>query len=285
MIQIQSLNAHVVARFYVNTYTKRSQWDKPTEPAQPPSFEAAPEGAPPGYASGPHAPAVSDTKRAPLDTNNPYNAHGGSGESDAALAARLQAEEDARARHGQMNSRGANDEFYGGGPHEPNDPAMTGGHLGAPSSGGQYGQPAISPGGTDRGKSGGGFLGKLLGKASGKQSAPYGQQNYGQQGGYGYQQGQGYPQQGYPQQGYGPPQGGYGYPQPGYGGGGYMQQQQQKKSGGMGGMGGAALGLGGGLIGGALLADAFEDHDQDNSGDYGGGGGGDDYGGGDGGDF
>lgn len=39
--------------------------------------------------------------------------------------------------------------------------------------------------------------------------------------------------------------------------------------------GGAALGLGAGLIGGALVADAIDDHD-----DYGDGGGGD-YGGGD----
>lgn len=122
-----------------------------------------------------------------------------------------------------------------------------------------------------------GGLSGLLGKFGGKHSSPQQQQGYGggyggqpqyaQQGGYG-----GYPQQGGypPQQGYGgyPPQGGYG--------GGY--QQAPAKKGGLGAAGGAALGLGGGLVGGALLADAFEGGD---GGDGGGdGGGGDDYGGG-----
>jgi len=55
----------------------------------------------------------------------------------------------------------------------------------------------------------------------------------------------------------------------------------------MGTAGAAALGVGGGLLGGLLIADAVEGmedhHDYDNGGDYGGGPGGD-YGGG-GGDF
>ncbi|MBZ6375385.1 MAG: hypothetical protein LBE67_10395 [Kocuria palustris] len=57
----------------------------------------------------------------------------------------------------------------------------------------------------------------------------------------------------------------------------------------MGTAGAAALGVGGGLLGGMLIADAIDDHHD--SGDYGGGGddygGGDDFGGGDfgGGDF
>ncbi len=65
--------------------------------------------------------------------------------------------------------------------------------------------------------------------------------------------------------------GGGGYGQPAYGGGGYgggyqqqpmYAQQPPKKSGGMG-MGGAlALGAGG-LIGGALIADAINDNEQD----------------------
>lgn len=106
-------------------------------------------------------------------------------------------------------------------------------------------------------KKSGGFLGKLLGKASGSSSShQYPQQSYG---GYPQQQYGGYPQQqpnygGYPQQGY---QQGYGG---GYGGSGYQQRPQ--KSGGLGVGGAAALGVGGGLIGGMLLEDAIDDHDQ-----------------------
>jgi hypothetical protein len=55
----------------------------------------------------------------------------------------------------------------------------------------------------------------------------------------------------------------------------------------MGTAGAAALGVGGGLLGGMLIADAMEDHHDDyGNNDYGGGGddyggGGDDFGGGD----
>ncbi len=124
-----------------------------------------------------------------------------------------------------------------------------------------------------------GLLGKLFGGKNKMQSGyggggggypgqqPYGQPSYGQPG---------YGQPGYGQPGYGgyPPQGGYG-PQPGYGygpppggyygGGGGYQQQQAKPSrmgGGLGTAGGAALGLGGGLIGGMLLEEAIQGHDQ-----------------------
>lgn len=89
-------------------------------------------------------------------------------------------------------------------------------------------------------------MGKLFG---GKSSSSRPPQAYG--GGYGQPQGQygyGAPQQGY----YGQQQG---YPQQAY-------QQQPPKKHGMGAGGAAALGVGGGLLGGMLLADAFEDHDQ-----------------------
>jgi hypothetical protein len=114
-----------------------------------------------------------------------------------------------------------------------------------------------------------GLLSKLMGKTSGSSSGGYGSNQYRppqqQYGGAAYppqQQYGGYPQQqAYPPQGYGQP--GYG-PGPGYGGGygGGYAQQPPKKSGGIGTMGGAALGLGGGLIGGMLLEDAIQDHDQ-----------------------
>jgi len=265
-------NAQYSEWFYVNIYTKKSTWEKPTEPVYP--QDDAPPGAPPGY---------SGSGTNPTDTKHPYEPNRGPGspnsnvESDAALAARLQAEEDARARG--TSSRNAQQDYQ-------NTP-MT------------QSYPQDLPA-RDQKKSGG-FLGKLLGKASGSSSSqqPYG--GYSQQGGYGQQ---GYGQQGYGQQGYPPRQGygyppqqyqqGYGAPQPGYGyggGGGGYQQQQPQKSGGMGAMGGAALGLGGGLIGGMLIEDAIQDHDQseyqqgydqgqdnDNGGDNGGG---DDGGGGD----
>lgn len=108
-------------------------------------------------------------------------------------------------------------------------------------------------------------------------------------GGYGGYppQGGGYPggfQGGYPPgPGYGgyPPQGYGGYPPQGYGG--YPPQQPQViqqqpgrsgRSGMMGGMGGMALGAGAGLLGGAMLANAFDGPDVVENNYYG-----DDYGG------
>jgi hypothetical protein len=131
---------------------------------------------------------MTDTKSNPYDTKP-----GGSNvESDAALAARLQAEEDARA----SSSRNAQQDYQ-------NTPMSQ-------SSSYQDLPPREQ-------KKSGGFLGKLLGKASGGSSS--------QQGGYGNQYPQQYPQQhGYPQQGY--PQQGYpqqGYPQQGYPPQGYQQ--------------------------------------------------------------
>lgn len=263
--------------FYVNIYTKKSQWDKPTEPIYAPPGDDAPAGPPPGYrGDGSHA--ASDTK------HNPYDTHPGT-ESDEAIARRLQAEEDQRARG------------FGGSSSAMNDYANT---PIPQSQSPSYGNQDLPP----REQKAKGFLGKLLGKASGSSSSggyrP--QQSYGG-GGYGgapQQQYGGYPQQGYPQQGY--PQQGYqqGYGGgPGYGGGyggggggygGGYQQQPPKKSGGIGAGGAAALGLGGGLIGGMLLEDAIQDHDQseynqgyeqgqDNGGNDGGDFGGDDGGG------
>ncbi|KAH6885930.1 hypothetical protein B0T10DRAFT_462175 [Thelonectria olida] len=263
--------------FYVNIHTKVSQWNKPTAPAYP-AGESAPNGPPPGYAPG-DGPAPSDVKINPYD--DPANRAGGSShqeDEDARLAAKLQAEEDSRAR-GSGSS-----------------PAIPPGY-GSPSPGQSSYPNELPP--RERGKSGGGFLGKLLGK--GKQMAAGG--SHGGGGHYGsgqnYQQQQYYPQQ----QGYGqgPPMGGYygqqqygqqQYGQPHYGGGGYGYQQQgyygqqpPKKSGGMGMAGGAALGVGAGLIGGALIADAIDDNEQEayqegyqdgNDNDFGGG---DDFGG------
>ncbi|KAK8084070.1 hypothetical protein PG996_002851 [Apiospora saccharicola] len=40
-------NEQYQAWFYVNTYTKKSQWDKPTAPAEDPNAPAAPSGPPP----------------------------------------------------------------------------------------------------------------------------------------------------------------------------------------------------------------------------------------------
>jgi len=261
--------------FFVNLYTKKSSWDKPTSPAYP-EKDAPPSGPPPSYSGGPGA-NVSDNKRG-FESNNPYNAGGAGGsESDAQLAARLQAEEDARAR-ANSRSPGASQDYY---------------------STGQYGGGSPAPGElpprpTDRGSKG--FLGKLLGKGSSPQPGYAQQQGYGGGGG-GYQQQQGYGGQGYgaypQQQGYGggyPPQQGYGGYSPGPGYGGYpppqqYAQQAPAKRHGLGAGGGAALGLGGGLLGGMLLGDARDGGDGGGDGGGGddGGGGGDDGGGG--GDF
>ena len=39
-------------RFYVNTFTKKSQWDKPTAPARPLEDDDGPPGPPPSYSPG-----------------------------------------------------------------------------------------------------------------------------------------------------------------------------------------------------------------------------------------
>lgn len=128
---------------------------------------------------------------------------------------------------------------------------------------------------SSRGK-GKGLLGKLMGKVKlpggGGGSYGHARPSYGgphpPQQGYMGQPG-GYPPQPYGQPGFGGPgygaPGPYGYPQqPQYGG--YPQQTGRRKPGmGNAGMmaGGAALGMGAGLVGGALVADAIHDEQQE----------------------
>ncbi|KAL2349902.1 hypothetical protein BJ546DRAFT_564558 [Cryomyces antarcticus] len=236
--------------FYVNIYTKQSQWDKPTEPVYPPTASGAPPGPPPTY-NEKTAHSLGPEKGA-LPSNNPYGAGAaGSGHNltdDERYARQLQAEEDARAQ-GRPVSRGAADAYHGAGYGQ--SPSY--GQAGASP----YGQQELPPRPADKdGKAKGGFLGKLLGKASSgghSSQPPYGG------GGYSQQQ---------PQYYGGPPQGQYGYqPQQRYYGQGgypqqqYMQQPPRRGGGGMGVGGAAALGVGGGLLGGMLLADAMDDND------------------------
>lgn len=248
--------------FYVNLYTKQSQWDKPTEPVYPSPQGGAPPGPPPSYGHN-DSRQTGPEKGGYLNSNNPYGGNSGANSShnvnvsdDEAYARKLQEEENARAQAGGSAgaNRGASDSYYGGGAAASSAPQYgQGAQYGQNAP--QYGQSSSELPSRDGGKSKGGFLGKLLGKASGGSSSRP-QQGYG-----------GYPQQGYQQ---GAPQGQYGYaPQAGYmgQGGGYPQQgyggyQQQPKKSGMGAGGAAALGVGGGLLGGMLLADAMEDHDQ-----------------------
>lgn len=266
--------------FYVNLHTKQSQWDKPVAPATVSGDSAGP----PAYSPGSNAPtgAGTDTKSQNLHSNNPYSSN--VAESDEAMARRLQEEENSRSTADR--SRGASDSYYNSPQNYPPSPNN-------PNSAPQYQQATA-----DRGSSsGGGFLNKIKDKLSnppqrqGGMGAPMMGYNAG---GYPPQQqryGGGYPQQGYggyPQQGYGgyPQQGYGGYPQQGYGGG----MMPQKRKGGLGAGGAAALGVGGGLVGGLLLADGIE-HLEDNSYDQGYDQGYDngqdqgDFGGDDGGDF
>ncbi|KAL4788419.1 hypothetical protein BJX76DRAFT_109983 [Aspergillus varians] len=300
--------------FFIHLATGRSQWEPPQStpgptsptPAQapvpaseqphtdqlaapPPSYDESG----PGNLSAIAGADASNKKNSHLfSSNNPYNGgsastpgtSGPSGpstkdtvESDAELAARLQAEEDARSRSAA--------------------PGAAAGYYGSNAS--LSPTPSSSTGDRDKGKEKKrGLFSKLMGKASSGSSSTYGrppQVAYGHSphGGYGSPSpGPGYgapggyypPQPGYGAgpgygRGYGP-QPGYGYPQQAYYGGG-GQPQRRPGGGGMGMAGAAALGVGGGLLGGALLANAFDDdHDH---GDYGGGddygGGGDDFGG------
>ncbi|EEH17206.2 hypothetical protein PABG_07293 [Paracoccidioides brasiliensis Pb03] len=310
--------------FYVNLKTGISQWEAPPVPDAHPSngdpTSRAPVAEPPPH----YAPPVTQTAApgevhnnpatanlSDLGSNNPFNpmrtgSSYGSGPSsgtneavmdeDARVAARLQAEENGQA--GMMGQ--------GSLPPQPQPQPQS---LPPP-------QPLIE----ERRKSPGGFLGKLMGKASSKtnyqgsgfSTAPYypppPQQPPPQQ-----QQQQQYPpmpqyqQQPYPQQQqqqqqqyggyYGPQPNTPSYPQ-------YVPQQQQQqqhhKQHGrprIGRGGAAALGLGGGLLGGALLSKAVGSYgrhayeegladgaDMDDYSDDGFGG--DDFGGGDfGGDF
>lgn len=254
-------------RFYVNTYTKKSQWDKPTAPALPPQDDA-PAGPPPSYTPG-DKPAATDTKKNPyLDTTSDES-------EDAKYARQLQAEEDARARSAAPGGSAASYLNPGGASPAAGSPSPYPNQLPP--------RPLSSNG--DKSRSGG-LLGKIFG-GSKKPSYGGGQQGYGGGGGYGQPAPYGSPSP-YGQPGYGapspygqpayggyPPQGpGYGgYPpqQMGYGGGGYgggyPQQQYGRPAksggGGLGAAGGAALGLGAGVIGGALLMDAIDDHQQE----------------------
>lgn len=249
-------NAEYKEWFYVNTFTKQSQWDKPTEPVYAPG-EALPSGAPPGYDHSASKPT------GPEKSGNPYNSS--TSGDDEALARKLQAEEEAKA--GASTTRGASDSYYGAGQNAPygqqnNTPAY--GQNNSTSNTYGQGQPGASSS-SHSGDQKRGFFSKLTDKLGGSQARPP-QQGYG--GGYpsqGYppqQQhyGQPYGQQGYPpQQGYGgyPPQQGY-YPQQG----GY-QQPPKRQGGGMGGAGGMMLGAGAGLVGGALLMDAIDDREDE----------------------
>jgi len=267
--------------FYVNTFTKKSQWDKPTEPVY---GDEAPGGPPPGYDNSSSKPT--GPEKSGLNTNNSYGgpANNANTTDDEALARRLQAEESAKAGS-STTDRGAADSYYQGAGTAPAAPygqqSNQYGHNNAPVYG-QASSPA--PGQHDQkrglfskltGKLGGGSSRPPQGYGGGYQQQPYGQQPYGQQ-----PYGQQYPQQGYggypPQQQYYPPQGGY------------AQQPPRRQGGGMGTAGGAMLGAGAGLVGGMLLMDAIDDHNQEeyNEG-YQDGAAADDggYGGDDGGDF
>lgn len=254
----------------MNIETGKSQWDRPEAPTPRP--DGPPPGdAPPSYHhAGPADPAAvasAGDKKHTMASNNPYNPSNASQgtasprvDDDARLAAKLQAEEDARAAGGSRGAGGpgAAGDYYS----EPSGPQA--GYAPGPSS--QSPMP-------EQKRSKGGFLSKLMGKSSGSSSRPQ-QPQYAS---YPQQQPQGAYYGGYP-----PQQPGYGYPPGGYGGypqqGGYYPQQPPRRQGGggMGTAGAAALGVGGGLVGGMLLADAMEDHhDYDDGGGYDGGDGGD----------
>ncbi|KAJ5238700.1 hypothetical protein N7468_003319 [Penicillium chermesinum] len=245
----------------------------PSEP--PPSYESA---------ARPSAIASPGDKKSPMASNNPYNqtnsppaSSGATFDEDARLAAKLQAEENARVRGGSSSEKasGAAADYYSNSTR-PEPTAHPGPSTGSPAPEGKRG-----------------FFSKLTGKSSSSTSRPPPPRppqaqyaSYGQQPPGGYYGGPNYQQ--YPQQA-GP---GYPYPPQGYGGGyggyppqrpysSYQQPPPRRQGGGMGGMGtagAAALGVGGGLLGGLLIADAvddFGDHDNydndyDDGGDFGG---------------
>lgn len=309
------------SRYYVDLSTGKSQWEPPILPGEaPPSYETLEQSSStPASASNLNAARNNDGSTPVLGSNNPFNSHrnrsrssstdlGGitpSGtkgkdiqlEEDARLAAQLQAEEDARAREraqsqsqgpadttSQSQSRGENASYYDSNTNNPDTdrpPLQT-----SQSHPELETQQSHSSSSSSRRK--GGFLHKLASKAQEKLSnaassssssshhssrARYPLGPY-----YGTSQPMYYTSQPGMHSGYGYPMGGGVYYQPCYG------DPYRRRHGGMGTAGAAALGLGGGLLGGALLANAIDDHDHDygygdgyDGGDFGGG----DFGGGD----
>ncbi|CRK20352.1 hypothetical protein BN1723_012128 [Verticillium longisporum] len=184
-------NTQYNAWFYVNLHTKQSQWDKPTEPALPPQNET-PDGPPPGY-----APRPGDNPSTPSDVkHNPYTQASASPQPGASSSQPPPAQAAGPPQQQQQQS-----DTRGSFPQQ------------------------LPPRPEDRGKSsGGGLMGKLLGKVKG--SGGGGHMPQGGYPGHGYG---GQPQQqygGYPQQGGYPPQQQYGGYPPQQQYGGYPPQQQ-----------------------------------------------------------
>lgn len=266
--------------YFVNLHTGKSQWERPEAPAQKQEeLHEPPSAPPPSYeesGAGDSAAGASD-KKGGFGSNNPYNQEKDKEdvvESDAKLAARLQAEENARSgTQSPAVQPGAASDYYSDGSHAQSP---------GPSSAQNLAPQDTGRGNRTRSRS---FLSKLMGKAkpsSGGSSSPFGA------GGYSRPPPPAPQSYVYPPSGY---YGGYAQPQAGYGYSQYPMQggyaQPQRRQGGMGNAGAAALGVGGGLLGGALLAEAFDGDDNTyiennyggDDGDYGGGG--DDFGGGD----
>ncbi|KAA8647550.1 hypothetical protein EYZ11_010872 [Aspergillus tanneri] len=262
--------------FFVNLRTGKSQWERP-EVTTTEELHGPPSDRPPSYEDSAHAnsPVVAATaagEKKALGSNNPYNiADPGTStlDSDARLAAQLQEEEAwAHTKSSRSHEPGTAADYYTGA---------------AQAQSTSYGSSLVPPPqstGPEQKQRSKGFLNKLMGKSSSRTAVGYGRPPPlpSQQ-----QQQQPYP---YPQGGY---YGGYppqpvGYSSPAYPaqGGFYSAAAPQQRRHGLGTAGAAALGVGGGLLGGALLAEAFDDHhDYVEYNDYGDG----DFGGGDFGDF
>src|SRR3569833_1570068 len=111
---IKLANTPPSLRFYVNSYTRKSQWDPRTAPAPRPDDLDGPDGPPPSYTPGKNPTAASDTKSA-AGTTNPFvvSMTGASSsstqqeEEDARLARQMQEEENARGHSPQPGSGAA----------------------------------------------------------------------------------------------------------------------------------------------------------------------------------
>ncbi|KAF2221428.1 hypothetical protein BDZ85DRAFT_16999 [Elsinoe ampelina] len=270
--------------FFVNLHTKQSTWTKPTAPAlpdHPTTAGGTSDAPPPSYDAGGAKPVTSEKTGYSTDAHFSASESGKISE-DEALARRLQEEENARlggrqgglatkagggagdyygqqgqgqGQYGQQQGYGQQPQYGQQGYGQGYDQQQQG--YGQPQYGQQqgYGQPQYGQQQgygqydqtQDKGKKSGGLLGKLMGKVASPRP-----------GGSGYGGGHGYGQPAYGGHG---GYGGYG----GHGGGmGGMYGRPPKKSGGMGGMaGGAALGLGAGVLGGAMIANGIDDMQDD----------------------
>jgi hypothetical protein len=236
--------------FYINTVTKKSQWDKPTEPVYPPQTDGAPEAPPPKKEK------KEDKKEGKKDVDKEEKKDAKDNKKEKGSDVTKTKDLADSTRELNLNG-GASDKAN----YQPPQMTAQQQYENTPMPPGyenqMYGQPSPQPQPSKGGARG------LFDRFTGGSPQPQPQPQQWQQQYQPSPQGQNgyipppdqhmYQQQ--PNYGYPPPQQQQPTPPP-------AQEKAAKKKGGMGFMGKAALGLGGGLVGGMVLTDVIKHHDK-----------------------